>query len=178
MIVLNASDAYKLIGRDKYSEDIKYMCQQTYKFWYDNYYKFQLDKYPNWEVLYDIYMNLAQGKETYGYIKGFVTIEDDKIIGYCSMNYNNFISNNKNTGKNYTLWLSDVYVWENYRNHGIASRLLDKVNETAKQMDMQIYLACDDSLIKFYYKKGWTLLNSVDKLYDIWNIMTYNDHND
>jgi len=51
------------------------MCQRTYEYWYDNYYKFQLDKYPSWQTLYDIYMNFAQNVQTYNYIKGFVAIE-------------------------------------------------------------------------------------------------------
>ena len=174
MIILNANDAYNKLGHDKYSEDIKYMCQQTYTYWYETYYKFQLDKYPNWDVLYDIYMNIAQNVQTYGYIKGFVAIEDDKIIGYCSMNLNNFLST-KNDKTEQTLWLSDVYVWENYRNLGIASLLVEHVKNTAKQMDKQIYLCCDDSLIKFYSNKGWNLIESVDKLYNIWNIMTFNE---
>ena len=171
MIILQAQDAYKTLGHDKYSDDIKYMCQQTYKYWYDTYYKFQLDKYPNWNVLYDIYMSLAMGIETSKYIRGFVAIESNNIVGYCSMNYNDFLSDKKD----YTLWLSDVYVWENYRNCGIASQLLDKVNKKAIELNKQIYLACDNDLSKFYSKKGWRLIESIDKLYNIWNIMTYNE---
>ena len=176
MIVLDAKDAYKLLGHDKYSEDIKYMCQQTYKFWFETYYKLQVDKYPNWTTIYNIYMNIAQGKDTYGFIKGFIAIESEQIVGYCSMNYNDYLSNESDKDRQkYTLWLSDVYVWEKFRNRGIAKNLIDKVNETAKQMNTQIYLACETELIKFYTNQGWKLLTNVNKIYNYWNVMTFND---
>jgi len=81
------------------------------------------------------------------------------------MNLNNFLFD-KSDDK-YTLWLSDVYVWENYRNIGVASQLVEQVNKTAEQMNTKIYLCCDDPMIKYYSNKGWNLIESVDKLYGI-----------
>ncbi len=177
MIVITSAEALNILGPNKFSQDIEYMCKQTYEFWYDTYYASQLDKYPSWKTLYDIYMKLATGEETYGYIKGFVAIRDNQIVAYCSMNYNDFIiedcNNNKVNGL--TLWLSDVFVWPEYRSLGIAHCLIDKVKETAKQLNKQIYLACETRLIPFYKKQGWDVyIPGKTNLDECWNIMSYN----
>jgi GNAT superfamily N-acetyltransferase len=174
MIILHAYDALKQLGYETYSKDIEYMCKQTYELWYETYYKPQKDKYPSWETLYDIYMKLANNIETHKYIHGFVAIENNHIVGYCSMNYNDFII--KDSSKNiYTLWLSDVFVWPEYRSQGIAKNLIEIVKKTAIEMGEQIYLACEDELIKFYENKEWKLIKSEKKLFNYWNMMTYND---
>ena len=174
MIIVEAHEAYLMLGHDKYASYIKFMSQQTYNLWFDTYYKPQLDKYPTWEVLYNIYMNLAQGNSTYKYIKGFVAIESNQNVGYCSMNYNNFITNSTmNSQNNYTLWLSDVYVWEEFRGKCIAKSLIDKVKKITLEMKEEIYLACEDELIKFYSNQGWSLVETY-KLYNYWNIMKFN----
>ena len=172
-MIVEAHEAYLILGHDKYASDIKFMCQQTYNLWYDTYYKPQLDKYPNWTTLYDIYMNLAQGNSTYKYIKGFVAIESNQIVGYCSMNYNNFITNSTSEKSENTLWLSDVYVWEEFRGKGISKQLIERVKNVALEMNEKIYLACEDELIQFYGNKGWSLVNT-SRLYNYWNIMEFN----
>lgn len=184
MIIVETHEAYLMLGHDKYSSDIKFMSQQTYNLWFDTYYKLQLDKYPNWEILYDIYMNLTLDKSTYKY-KGFVAIESNQIVGYCGMSCDtscdDFIVNsttNSTTNStihsqnNYTLWLSDVYVWEEYRRKGISKQLIEKVKNVAREMNEEIFLECEDDLIKFYSNQGWSLVNT-SKLYNYWNIMKF-----
>ncbi len=171
MIAMTSAEALKILGFDKFSQDIEYMCKQTYNFWYDSYYASQLEKYPSWKTLYDIYMKLAQGEETYDYIRGFVAIRDNKIVGYCSMNYNDFITPDSDK---LTLWLSDVFVWPEYRSLGIAHCLIDKVKQTARELDSDIYLACEDKLVNFYKKQGWKIyIPNKTNLSEYWNIMTF-----
>ena len=51
MFIVKATDAYNMLGHETYSKNIEEMCKITYVFWYDHYFKTQLDKYPNWNKL-------------------------------------------------------------------------------------------------------------------------------
>ena len=64
MYILNLQDAVILLGIDKVSKDIKYMSILTYNLWYDKYYKYNLDKFPNWTYLYNLFMSIANNKNT------------------------------------------------------------------------------------------------------------------
>ena len=173
MIILNAKDAYNILGYDNYSKNIEEMCKVTYVFWYDNYFKTQIDKYPNWKKLYDIYMDIARGKESHKYIDGYVAIQNQKIIGYCSLMYNDYLLD-ENSNKFDTLWLSDVFVWPEYRSKGIAQKLINMAKSNGLKIVSTLYLACENHLIKFYENNGFELIKPKTHLSSFWNIMMFN----
>ena len=173
MIILHAYDALKQLGYETYSKDIEYMCKQTYELLYKTYYEPQIDKYSSWKSLYDIYMNIANNIQTHDYIRGFVAIENNHIVGYCGLNYNDFIITDFDNI--YTLWISDMFIMHEYKTLNIIEKLIHKSKQTAIELGEQLYLACDDKLIKFYENNGWKLIISEIKLFNYWNMMTFNE---
>ena len=161
MIILKADKALNYLGYDIYSHCIKYMADQLFEL-YETYYTSQQDKYPSSTSLFNFYMNIAKSQNNNDY----VVIKDNKIIGYCNMNYNDFKIcdfNNINL-----LWLSDIYVWPEYRSKGIATEIINKIKT---EINEDIYLSCKDDMIKYYEKRGFTMLNK--KILNEWNIMKY-----
>ncbi len=76
---------------------------------------------------------------------------DDKVVGFALfyMNYS--------TWKGKCLYLEDLFILPEYRQHGIGSQLFDEVVNIAKQrgvrrMDWQV-LDWNEPAIKFYQKK-------------------------
>jgi len=172
MNIVKASEAYNILGHDTYSKNIEEMCKITYVFWYDNYYKTQIDKYPNWKSLYDIYMSIANGKELHKYIGGYVAIDKNKIIGYCSLNYNDYLLD-ENMNKYDTLWICDVFVYPEYRGKGVAQKLIEIAKKYSNNITNKLYLACETHLINFYKKNDFILIKPKTHLSDFWNIMIY-----
>ena len=162
MIILRADLAIKHIGYETYSKDIEFLSNELYRL-YSKYYELNKNNYASSESLYNLYMNNAKMSNS----KDLVIIDDNKIIGYCNMNYDDFIIND-----NKLLWLSDIYIWPQYRSRGLANKLINIIKHNTKE---DIYLACKDDMIKFYEKKDFRLLNI--KILDEWNIMKFSNNN-
>lgn len=76
---------------------------------------------------------------------------DDKVVGF-ALFYTNY-----STWKGKCLYLEDLFILPEYRQHGIGSQLFDEVVNIAKQrgvrrMDWQV-LDWNEPAIKFYQKK-------------------------
>lgn len=178
MIVLTLQEALKVLGETILSEDIKYMSEVTYKLWYEKYYKHNLDKFPTWKYLYDLFMSIAKDTNDSTYYNCYVAIRDEHIIGFISLNYNDFdIFVNDQMNKK-TLWLTDLYVWEYWRGKGISSILIEHVKNIGN-IKTNLFLACEDALVEYYKKHGFNNINKEDNIYNIknnkynkWNFMS------
>jgi diamine N-acetyltransferase len=91
------------------------------------------------------------------YFHCFVATDSDKIVGFSTY----FIAYYSWIGK--TLYLDDLYVLANYRGHGIGSKLLDKVIETAKNENCKKVRwqvsNWNKKAIDFYKSRGATIDN-------------------
>lgn len=127
---LDLASAAQLIGREEYNRQIAWMCQQTYKLWWDTYFKHNQLEFPTWQTLYDLDMALTdQPPETpreklvNGHLKGFVAVAGKKqIVGYINLIYNEATADELQTltvpipaGYD-TIWASDLFVWPEFRN--------------------------------------------------------------
>lgn len=57
-------------------------------------------------------------------------------------------------------WLASVYVHPDFRRRGIATQLIEKILQTARQTGVKtLYLFTPDQL-NFYQKRGWKLIES------------------
>ncbi len=180
MIVLNLQEALNILGEDKFSNDIKYMAEFTYNLWFNKYYSHFLDKFPTWIDLYNLFMSIAKNLklDNNTYYNCYVAINNNNIVGFIGLNYNDFdifIDDNKN---NTTLWLSDLFVWPEYRGQNISSMLINHVKNIANNKNTELYLACEDYLIKYYNKFGFNKINKninkdiYNNKYLEWNFMT------
>jgi GNAT superfamily N-acetyltransferase len=173
MKIIPSSEAIKEVGFDLFIEKLEFMCKNTFNLWYDSYYSLHPDKYPNWRSLYQIYLNIAFNHPDGNYTHGFAAIEKGNMIGYVSINHNDFNIYGNPEKDNEIWWMTDVFVFPNWRNKGVASLLINYVIEFAKENNQDLYLACEKELILFYKNKGWLPLNVPHtNLNDHWTIMT------
>jgi GNAT superfamily N-acetyltransferase len=175
MYILNLQDAVILLGIDKVSKDIKYMSILTYNLWYDKYYQYNLDKFPNWTYLYKLFMSIANNTNTSTYYNCYVCIDNMNIIGFISLNYNDFDIFANDMDNIYSLWLTDLFVWPEYRNQGVSTLLINHVINIAENINTELYLACEDTLLNYYKKYAFTIIDTSNMNYNIrnenWNFM-------
>jgi hypothetical protein len=96
-------------------------------------------------------MSIAKDTNESTYYNCYVAIRDEHIIGFISLNYNDFdIFVNDQMNKK-TLWLTDLYVWEYWRGKGISSILIKHV-KNIDNIKTNLFLACEDALIEYYKK--------------------------
>ena len=91
-------------------------------------------------------------------LQGFVFLEEEDMIDR----------------KQYSPWLSSLYVKEEYRNRGIASKLVKHVIRCSKKSSVDtniqsLYLWCYPKYCYFYSQKGFSLLE--EKKYCGENVM-------
>lgn len=85
-----------------------------------------------------------------GLPKFYVAIENDEIIACYALLINDIISR-----QDIFPWFACLFVDENYRNQGIAKKLMDHaLNECKKKGFETAYLSTD--LENFYEKAGWS----------------------
>ena len=175
MIILTLNEALNILGYDVFTEYINYMCKLTYNIWFDKYYSKHLDIYPTYESLSLVYINLANNIKTNNYYQGYILLnkEENKIIGYVSINFNDFDIFNDERDKE-TLWLTDLFIWPEYRSKGYSNILINHVKEISKELNKEIYIACEEKLINFYLNKKWKIINIPNKsLNNLWTIMIF-----
>jgi GNAT superfamily N-acetyltransferase len=194
---LDLATAAQLLGREEYNQQIAWMCQKTYQIWWDTYFKHNQDKYPTWQILYDLNMALTdqpadtpREKLVNGHLKGFVAVADKtKIIGYINLIYNEVTPEELQTltipipsGQD-TIWASDLLIWPEFRRQGFANKLFDfAVGWLQQQLDnpeviknnslKYLYLCCENHLVGLYAKKGCQLISSVPDEFG-WQYMRY-----
>lgn len=92
----------------------------------------------------------------------FVALNGDSLIG-CSYGLAH-----KN-GENYSGWfhLTDLFIDKSFRNQGLGSKLLKKLEEKTRQAGVEnIWLwTSGSSTIKFYNRHGYTQFAAMDKWY-------------
>ncbi len=179
MIILTLQEALNSLGEIRLREDLEYMSEVTYKLWYEKYYRHNLDKFPKWNNLFNLFMSIAKDTNESTYYNCYVALRDEHIIGFISLNYNDFdIFLNEEDNKK-TLWLTDLYVWKDWRGKRISSTLIEHVKKIAQNKNINLYLACEDSLVEYYKKYGFNKVNKENKIYNIknnkynnWNFMS------
>ena len=165
MKVITTNEAIEKIGIERFSSDIAYMSKETYNLWYENYYSYNLDEFPNWQKLHEYNMNKCTNIDS-----SFVIVHDNHLIGYII--FEELLTNN-----NKELWMNDLFVWPEWRSKGIATMLIKHVIDITKTMCKKIYLSCEKKLINFYLNKGWKpiKINTLNTFFsDYWTIMFYN----
>jgi len=205
---LDLATAANLLGREEYNRQIAWMCQETYQLWWDTYFKHNQEEYPSWQTLYDLDMALTvQPDSTHrdqlvnGHIKGFVAIANhSQIIGYINLIYNEASPEELQTltiplplGQD-TIWASDLFVWPEYRNQGVALKLMyacvewlqleylpktkqiqeqhQQAPETHQITHEYLYLCCENHLVGLYAKKGCFLISEAPDEFG-WQYMRY-----
>lgn len=92
--------------------------------------------------------------------KFYIVLEDEKIIASYALLTNDIISR-----QDLYPWLACLFVNPEYRNQGIAERLLqDGLQEAAAKGFDYLYLSTD--LEGFYEKKGWELFAHGYNIFD------------
>lgn len=96
-------------------------------------------------------------------LQGFVFLEEEDMIDR----------------KHYYPWLSSLYVKEEYRNRGIASKLVKNVIRYCKKNSadtniQSLYLWCNPKYCNFYSEKGFSLLEEKKYCGEDIIIMIYN----
>jgi GNAT superfamily N-acetyltransferase len=75
----------------------------------------------------------------------------------------------------YSLWLTDLFVWPEYRNKGVSTLLINHVINISENINTELYLACEDTLLNYYKKYGFTIIDTSNIKYNIqnenWNFM-------
>ena len=172
MSIITSQEALKEIGLAAFASSIEYMCKETFNFWYESYYKDHTNLYPSWKTLFQIYMNIATGYSGGKYTHGFCAIHNGTIIGYVSFNHADFNIYTDTEKDDNALWMTDVFVWPEWRSKGIASKMVEHAFRVAEEMNEPLHLACEKHLIGFYVKKGWKLLHTpYTNLTDHWTVM-------
>jgi predicted N-acetyltransferase YhbS len=83
----------------------------------------------------------------------FVALQDQALIGSASL-----IVHDMDTRPHLYPWLASVYVVPHYRNQGIGSTLVRRVEEEARTLGVQtLYLYTPDRQ-RFYERLGWQVL--------------------
>ena len=175
MIVVTLEETLKMLGNEIFTEYINYMCQETYNLWFDKYYSKHLDLYPDYKSLAQVYLNLAKNIKTNNYYQGYILLNNDnKVIGYVSINYNDFDIFNDDRDKQ-TLWLTDLFIWPDHRSKGNSNILINHLKKISKEMNTDIYIACEEKLINYYLNKDWKIINNIPNklLNNIWTIMIF-----
>ena len=160
MKITTIQEAHKLLGNFTFSKELEYMCYETYNLWYDNYYSKHLDKFPNWQTLFNTFIDISNFTKRFEYFNCYVAIEDNHIIGFISLNFNDFTIYNDKKKNDCSLWLTDLFVWNQYRNKGVGKLLVEYVYRITKKMDIPLHLACSSEMIIFYTNLGWNIISS------------------
>jgi GNAT superfamily N-acetyltransferase len=87
--------------------------------------------------------------------------------------YNDYLLD-ENSNKFDTLWLSDVFVYPEYRSKGVAKTLINMAKSNGLYIESKLYLCCETHLIKFYENQGFELIKPKTHLSSFWNIMVLN----
>ncbi|MGM0420662.1 MAG: GNAT family N-acetyltransferase [Bacillota bacterium] len=99
----------------------------------------------------------------------FVAVRENKPIGTASL-----VECDMETKAELTPWLADVYVPPEERAQGIATKLVQRINEEAKNLSYDKYYLFTRQATGFYLKLGWEIIETTtykDKKVDI---MVYN----
>jgi GNAT superfamily N-acetyltransferase len=158
MKILSIQDAHKLLGDSVFGKDLEYMCFETYNLWYENYYSHNLDNFPNWQSLYNTFMDISIYIKRHTYFNCYVAVKDNHLVGFISLNFNDFSIYDDDKMNESSLWLTDLYIWPEYRSQGIGKLLVNYVSRLVEKMDIQLHLACSSDMISYYRNLGWNIL--------------------
>ena len=162
MRVVTIQDSRKILDDTVFCKDLEYMCFETYNLWYNDYYSNNLDTFPNWQSLHNTFMDMSLYIKRHSYFNCYVAIDDNHMVGFISLNFNDFsIYDNDNMNES-SLWLTDFFVWPQYRNKGIGKLLVNYVSRLGKKMDITLHLACSTDMISYYRKLEWDILNTIE----------------
>lgn len=172
---MTIKQAVEVMGRESYNAQIAWMCEETYNFWWDTYFKFNTATYPNWQTLYDLEMRLTDDPHNdgvsdpliEGHVNGFVAVlikdNNPSIVGYINLIIDEDEVDLVPLGG---IWLSDLFVWPEFRSKGIATKLFTVAMEWVRQAPSIttkpefLYLCCESHLVKLYERYGCIRLST------------------
>lgn len=181
MKILTTEEAINEIGLTQFSSDIDIMSKETYNLWFTDYYSKHLEDFPSYKTLYeyhlDFAMNNKKSKFNENFVESFCIINEEtkKLIGLINIIINDGFDIYKEDEKNkQSYWMTDLFIFPEYRNKGVGSLLINFAMEYSKSKLPNLHLACYENLIAFYEKKGWKILSKdKDDIQDMtpWTIM-------
>ncbi len=90
----------------------------------------------------------------------FVAIEDDKVIGFCTLTKTDYIPN-----CSYTPWIGFVFVDEFYRGRRISQKMINEVLKYAKSKGFdKVYLSTGEK--NLYEKYGFVVVDQLKSYAD------------
>jgi len=180
MKILTAREAINEIGLADFSSDIDIMSKETYNLWFKDYYSKHLEDFPSYKTLYEYHLDFAMNNQKSKFNKNFVESfciinqETKKLIGLINITINDFDIYKEDEKNKQSYWMTDLFIFPEWRCKGIGSLLINYVMDYSKKNLPNLHLACYENLISFYEKKGWIVLNkNKDDILDMkpWNIM-------
>jgi len=171
MRIVTIQDSRKILNDTVFCKDLEYMCFETYNLWYKDYYSHNLDTYPNWQSLYNTFLEISLFKKQNSYFNCYVAIEDKHLVGFISLNFNDFSIYEDDKMNESSLWLTDLFVWPEYRKKGIGKLLINYVSRLSQNMDIPLHLACSPDMISYYRNLGWCILYTKKKDSRHWTYM-------
>lgn len=99
----------------------------------------------------------------------FVAVRGEKPIGTSSL-----VECDMETKSELTPWLADVYVPPEERAQGIATKLVQRINEEAKKLGYDKYYLFTRQATGFYLKLGWEIIETTTYKGKKVDVMVYN----
>ena len=186
MKILTTREAINEIGLTQFLSDIEIMSKETYDLWSKDYYLQNLKDFPSYKTLLEYHLDFAMNNKKSKFYENFVESfcinnnnddkkETKKMIGLINITINDGFDIYKEEEKNkQSYWMTDIFIFPEWRNKGIGSLLINFVMEYSKKNLPNLHLACYENLITFYKKKGWKILSKdKDDVQDMtpWTIM-------
>ena len=166
MKILTTREAINEIGLANFSSNIDIMSKETYDLWFKDYYSKHLEDFPSYKTLYEYHLNFARNDQKSKFNKDFVESfciinqETKKLIGLINIIINDGFNIYKEEEKNkQSYWMTDLFIFPEYRNKGVGSLLINYVMDYSKKNLPNLHLACYENLVSFYEKKGWIILS-------------------
>lgn len=136
---------------DLTNEDLDLISQKHYKHW----------------IKYSNELNLENIKREFKTIfnqghnslpLGFAMVNNNKIVGFCCLKLTNIKSCSQ-----YSPWISNVLIFEKYRNKGYGTKLINEALHKLKSLKYKIAYIWTDQAPQFYEKLGFEFLRVVEK---------------
>ena len=89
---------------------------------------------------------------------GFAMVNKNKLIGFCCLKLTNIKSCSQ-----YYPWISNVLIFEKYRNKGYGTKLIHEALRKLKSLKFKIAYIWTDQAPQFYEKLGFEFLKVVEK---------------
>lgn len=129
---------------------VKFIAETNYNYW---------KKYnPSLDYKESTGNIIAMRNSTGKLPMGIALIDDDKIVGFCTLRENR-LKNHLDINP----WLCNVMIFDEFRGKGYAKTMLDKACEKFKDLGYNKVYAWTDQAPDFYKKLGWQFEGKITK---------------